>query len=74
MTPTPNRLSQYHVFLASPGDVGAERQYVRRFFEPNRLSQYHVFLASPGDVGAERQYVRRFFDEYNHHTYLACSV
>ena len=33
MKPTPNPLNQYHVFLASPGDVGAERQHVRTFFD-----------------------------------------
>jgi len=27
------QISQYHVFLASPGDVGVERQHVRKFFE-----------------------------------------
>src|ERR1041384_578829 len=26
-------IDQYHVFLASPADVGAERQHVRRFFD-----------------------------------------
>lgn len=33
MTLEPRPLSQYHVFLASPGDVGVERQAVRKFFE-----------------------------------------
>jgi tetratricopeptide (TPR) repeat protein len=28
----PRRLNQYHVFLASPGDVQTERQHVRDFF------------------------------------------
>lgn len=27
------QVSQYHVFLASPGDVSEERQYVRQFFD-----------------------------------------
>lgn len=30
---TPKNLDEYHVFLASPGDMGRERQEVRRFFE-----------------------------------------
>ena len=29
----PKTVSQYHVFLASPGDVGMERQSVRKFFD-----------------------------------------
>lgn len=33
MSLAPQQISQYHVFLASPGDVGAERQHVRQFFE-----------------------------------------
>ena len=33
MTPDPPLIRQYHVFLASPGDVAAERQYVRKFFD-----------------------------------------
>lgn len=33
MMPTPRQLKQYHVFLASPGDVGEERQSVRKFFD-----------------------------------------
>lgn len=27
------QISQYHIFLASPGDVSTERQHVRQFFE-----------------------------------------
>lgn len=27
------QISQYHIFMASPGDVGVERQHVRQFFE-----------------------------------------
>lgn len=30
---TPGAVKQYHVFLASPGDVSQERDAVRRFFE-----------------------------------------
>jgi hypothetical protein len=33
MSLAPRSLRQYHVFLASPADVGAERQHVRTFFE-----------------------------------------
>ncbi|MDR3632320.1 MAG: HEAT repeat domain-containing protein [Isosphaeraceae bacterium] len=33
MALTPRPLKQYHVFLASPGDVSAERQHVRKFFD-----------------------------------------
>lgn len=33
MTLSPQSLKQYHVFLASPGDVNDERQIVRQFFE-----------------------------------------
>jgi GTPase SAR1 family protein len=33
MSLIPNEIDQYHVFLASPSDVGLERQYVRRFFD-----------------------------------------
>ncbi len=33
MSLSPRELKQYHVFLASPGDVDTEREYVRRFFE-----------------------------------------
>jgi hypothetical protein len=45
MKPTPTPLSQYHVFLASPGDVGAERQYVRRFFDEYNRSTAHIWGA-----------------------------
>ena len=45
MKPTPNPLSQYHVFLASPGDVGAERQYVRRFFDEYNRHTAHIWRA-----------------------------
>jgi len=42
MNPTPNPISQYHVFLASPGDVGVERQYVRRFFDDYNRHTAHI--------------------------------
>jgi predicted NACHT family NTPase len=45
MKPTPNPLSQYHVFLASPGDVAAERQYVRRFFDEYNRHTAHIWRA-----------------------------
>ncbi|HVQ38703.1 MAG TPA: NACHT domain-containing protein, partial [Pyrinomonadaceae bacterium] len=45
MKPTPNPLSQYHVFLASPGDVGVERQYVRRFFDEYNRHTAHIWRA-----------------------------
>ncbi|MFN9547577.1 MAG: hypothetical protein ACK6AD_11005 [Cyanobacteriota bacterium] len=33
MSLTPQRTDEYHIFLASPGDVSAERQDVRKFFD-----------------------------------------
>jgi hypothetical protein len=33
MAMSPVSVRQYHVFLASPGDVNDERQIVRQFFE-----------------------------------------
>jgi hypothetical protein len=45
MKPTPNQLSLYHVFLASPGDVEAERQYVRRFFDEYNRHTAHIWRA-----------------------------
>ena len=45
MKPTPKSLNQYHVFLASPGDVGAERQYVRRFFDEYNRHTAHIWHA-----------------------------
>jgi hypothetical protein len=45
MKPSPNPLSQYHVFLASPGDVGAERQCVRRFFDEYNRHTAHIWRA-----------------------------
>jgi hypothetical protein len=43
MTPTPRLLNQYHVFLASPGDVAAERQYVRKFFDEYNRHTAHIW-------------------------------
>jgi predicted NACHT family NTPase len=45
MTLSPKPLNQYHVFLASPGDVGAERQHVRRFFDEYNRSTAHIWRA-----------------------------
>ncbi|HEY6898772.1 MAG TPA: HEAT repeat domain-containing protein [Rhodocyclaceae bacterium] len=45
MKPTPKHLNQYHVFLASPGDVGMERQYVRKFFEDFNRHTAHIWRA-----------------------------
>src|SRR6185436_10031807 len=45
MKPTPNSLSQYHVFLASPGDVGPERQFVRKFFDEYNRHTAHIWRA-----------------------------
>ena len=41
--PTPRSLKQYHVFLASPGDVNEERQRVRQFFERYNQSTAHLW-------------------------------
>ena len=39
----PPSVDEYHVFLASPGDVDKERQSVRRFFEDyNRNTGQHL--------------------------------
>ncbi len=45
MSLAPRSLRQYHVFLASPGDVGAERQSVRRFFEEYNRHTAHIWQA-----------------------------
>ncbi|MFZ2277050.1 MAG: NACHT domain-containing protein, partial [Prosthecobacter sp.] len=45
MKPTPNAVSQYHVFLASPGDVAVERQAVRKFFDDYNRSTAHIWNA-----------------------------
>lgn len=41
----PTQLNQYHVFLASPGDVGAERLAVRRFFDDYNRHTAHLWKA-----------------------------
>jgi hypothetical protein len=43
MSLTPRLLERYHVFLASPGDVNAERQAVRRFFDDYNRSTAHLW-------------------------------
>jgi len=43
MTPTPNLLRQYHVFLASPGDVAEERRHVREFFDDYNRHTAHLW-------------------------------
>ena len=45
MKPTPKQLHQYHVFLASPGDVEAERRAVRKFFDDYNRSTAHIWNA-----------------------------
>ncbi len=42
---TPRLIKEYHVFLASPGDVNAERQHVRRFFDDYNRSSGHLWNA-----------------------------
>lgn len=42
---TPASVKRYHVFLASPGDVGAEREHVRRFFETYNRDTAHLWDA-----------------------------
>ena len=37
------QLNQYHVFLASPGDVSVERQHVRQFFERYNRHTAHLW-------------------------------
>src|SRR5262245_26972620 len=43
MSLTPRLLKQYHVFLASPGDVNVEREHVRRFFDDYNRSTAHLW-------------------------------
>ena len=43
MAPRSRPISQYHVFLASPGDVGVEREYVRRFFDEYNRHTAHIW-------------------------------
>jgi hypothetical protein len=45
MTLTPLVTHTYHVFLASPGDVSAERQAVRRFFDDYNRHTAHIWNA-----------------------------
>ncbi len=45
MPPVPDLVRVYHVFLASPGDVNAERQHVRRFFDDYNRSTAHLWGA-----------------------------
>jgi len=45
MTLSPRRTNTYHVFLASPGDVAAERQCVRKFFDEYNRHTAHVWNA-----------------------------
>ncbi|NTW47191.1 MAG: DUF4062 domain-containing protein, partial [Chlorobaculum sp.] len=45
MTLTPRVTNTYHVFLASPGDVSAERQAVRRFFDDYNRHTAHIWNA-----------------------------
>lgn len=45
MTLKPVSTNVYHVFLASPGDVNVERQYVRRFFEEYNRHTAHLWDA-----------------------------
>ena len=40
--PIPRSIKEYHVFLASPGDVGEERRHVRQFFD--RYNRYTAHL------------------------------
>ncbi|HCU65091.1 MAG TPA: hypothetical protein DF774_04945 [Rheinheimera sp.] len=39
----PKSLYQYHVFLASPGDVAIERQHVRKFFDAYNRQTAHIW-------------------------------
>lgn len=41
----PQSLDVYHIFLASPGDVNAERQHVRQFFDDYNRSTAHLWRA-----------------------------
>lgn len=45
MSPIPESISVYHVFLGSPGDVGEERKAVRKYFEDYNRSTAHVWRA-----------------------------
>ena len=41
----PHVVKHYHVFLASPGDVAAERQCVRKFFDDFNRQMAHIWKA-----------------------------
>lgn len=45
MSLKPQNVDVYHVFLASPGDVNAERQHVRRFFDDYNRHTAHLWGA-----------------------------
>jgi GTPase SAR1 family protein len=45
MSLEPRTVHQYHVFLASPGDVGEERRYVRKFFDEYNRHTAHIWNA-----------------------------
>lgn len=45
MTYSPRTTHTYHVFLASPGDVAAERQYVRKFLDEYNRHTAHIWKA-----------------------------
>ena len=45
MALSPDSLSLYRVFLASPGDVAVERQAVRKFFDDYNRSNAHLWNA-----------------------------
>src|SRR4051794_216212 len=45
MSIAPRSLRQYHVFLASPGDVATERQFVRKFFDDYNRQTAHIWNA-----------------------------
>ena len=45
MSLSARQLDQYHVFLASPGDVSVERRHVRQFFERYNLHTAHLWNA-----------------------------
>ena len=45
MSLSPPLIRQYHIFLASPGDVDAERKYVRKFFEDYNRHTAHLWNA-----------------------------
>ncbi len=43
MSGSPRQLNQYHVFVASPGDVNVERQHVRQFFDRYNRHTGHLW-------------------------------